>query len=143
MIAGPILLDTNALLWWTVAPDKIAPQVRERMAAPSTELVVSAASAWEVAIKTRAGKLPGGETLLSMWDETLASIRAEPIAITAADAIMAGSLPWPHRDPFDRLLVAQAARRGLTLASSDSTVLAGAMSPTVDTRGLPAEHQRQ
>lgn len=135
MIASPILLDTNALLWWTAAPDKIAPHVRDRLAEPATELVVSAASAWEVAIKTRARKLPGGETLLSMWDEILSSIRAEPIAITAADAIMAGGLPWPHRDPFDRMLVAQAARRGLTLASSDSTVLAGAMSTILDTRG--------
>lgn len=135
MIASPVLLDTNALLWWMVDPDKMAPRVRKRLAAPSTDLVVSAASAWEVAIKTRAGKLPGGETLLSMWDETMLSIRAEPIAITAADAIMAGGLPWPHRDPFDRMLVAQAARRGLTLASSDTAVLAGAMSPTLDTRG--------
>jgi PIN domain nuclease of toxin-antitoxin system len=54
--------------------------------------------------------------------------------ITAADAIMAGGLPWAHRDPFDRMLVAQAARRGLVLASSDATLLAGALSPTLDTR---------
>ena len=85
-------------------------------------------------IKTRAGKLPGGENLLSVWDETLSRIRADGIDITAADAIMAGGLPWPYRDPFDRMLVAQAARRGLTLASSDAVVLAGATSPTLDTR---------
>ena len=135
MMARAVLLDTNALLWWTADPDKIAPRVREHLSAPSTELVVSSASAWEVAIKTRSGKLAGGEVLLSLWDETLSSIRAEAIDIEAADAIMAGGLPWPHRDPFDRMLIAQAARRGLTVASSDSTVLAGAMSPTLDTRG--------
>ena len=135
MSANVVLLDTNALLWLSVDPQRIAPDVRDHLAEPSTELVVSAASAWEVAIKSRAGKLPGGEILLSMWDETLTSIRATGIDIAAADAIMAGALPWPHRDPFDRMLVAQAARRGLTLASSDSTVLAGAMSATLDTRG--------
>lgn len=134
MINNAILLDTNVLLWWVAEPDKIAEQVRERLAAPSTELIVSAASAWEVAIKVRAGKLPGGEALLSVWDETLSNIRADGIDITAADAIMAGGLPWPHRDPFDRMLVAQAARRGLTIASSDGAVLTGAMSPTLDTR---------
>ncbi|MGV0810066.1 type II toxin-antitoxin system VapC family toxin [Mycolicibacterium setense] len=134
MIGNAVLLDTSVLLWWVVEPDRIAEQVREQLAAPSVELTVSAASAWEVAIKVRAGKLRGGEALLSVWDETLSSIRADVIDITAADAIMAGGLPWPHRDPFDRMLVAQAARRGLTIASSDSAVLAGAISPTLDTR---------
>ncbi|HNM83962.1 MAG: type II toxin-antitoxin system VapC family toxin [Mycobacterium sp.] len=134
MTTGAVLLDTNALLWLLVDPDQIAPEVRDHLAAPSTRLIVSAVTAWEVAIKTRAGKLPGGEALLAGWDETLSRIRAEDIDVTAADAIMAGGLPWPHRDPFDRMLVAQAARRGLTLASSDAAVLAGAMSPTLDTQ---------
>jgi PIN domain nuclease of toxin-antitoxin system len=134
VISTGVLLDTNALLWWVVDPDRIGPDVRERLADPSTQVFVSAASAWEVAIKTRLGKLAGGEALLSVWDETLASIRATAIDMTAADAIMAGGLPWPHRDPFDRMLVSQAARRGLTLASSDEVILAGAMSPTLDLR---------
>ena len=134
MIANTVLLDTNVLLWLTVDPERIAPDIRERLAAPSTGLVVSAASAWEVAVKTRAGKLPGGQTLLSVWDETLSSLRAEALDIVAADVIMAGGLPWPHRDPFDRMLVAQAARRGLMLASGDGVVLTGALSATLDTR---------
>lgn len=129
-----ILLDTNVVLCLATEPERIAPDVLDQLAAPSTELVVSAASAWEVAIKTRAGKLPGGEALLSVWEENLVNIRAQTIDIAAADAIMAAALPWPHRDPFDRMLVAQAARRGLMLASSDPTVLAGAMSSTLDTR---------
>ncbi|CAM3703871.1 type II toxin-antitoxin system VapC family toxin [Smaragdicoccus niigatensis] len=134
MIARTVLLDTNALLWLAVAPEKLSGEARDILASPSTELVVSAASAWEVAIKTHAGKLPGGQSLLSVWDETMASIRAETIPIEAADAIMAGALPWPHRDAFDRMLITQAARRALTLASSDPAVLAGALSPTIDTR---------
>jgi len=131
---GSVLLDTNALLWLVVDPDRIAPRVRDRLAAASTALLVSAVSAWEVAIKTRAGRFPGGEAIVSGWEEILADLRAECIDVTAADAIMAGGLAWPHRDPFDRMLVVQAARRGCTLATSDAVVLAGAMSPTLDTR---------
>jgi PIN domain nuclease of toxin-antitoxin system len=134
VISSGVLLDTNALLWWVVDPDRIRPDARDQLAAPSTQIFVSAASAWEVAIKTRAGKLRGGEALLSVWDETLAGIRATAIDMTPADAIMAGRLPWQHRDHFDRMLVAQAARRNLTLASSDGAILAGAMSPTLDLR---------
>ncbi|MBB3037096.1 type II toxin-antitoxin system VapC family toxin [Hoyosella altamirensis] len=134
MITRTVLLDTNAVLWLTAAPDKMSPQVLELLATPSTELVVSAASAWEVSIKTHTGKLPGGQALLSVWDETISNLRAETIAIDSADAIMAGALPWPHRDPFDRMLITQAARRALTLATSDPIMIQGALSPTIDTR---------
>ncbi|AEF43150.1 type II toxin-antitoxin system VapC family toxin [Hoyosella subflava] len=134
MITRTVLLDTNALLWLTAAPEKMSPQVLELLATPSTELVVSAASAWEVSIKTSTGKLPGGHALLSVWGETIIHLRAETLAIDSADAIMAGALPWPHRDPFDRMLITQAARRALTLATSDPTMIQGALSPTIDTR---------
>jgi PIN domain nuclease of toxin-antitoxin system len=70
----------------------------------------------------------------ALQDEALSSMRTTSIGITAADAVVASSLPWPHRDPFDRMLTAQAARRGLVLASSDATILAGALSGTLDTR---------
>lgn len=134
MIERTVLLDTNALLWLTSAPERMSRSAIEVLAAPSTELMVSAASAWEVAIKTRSGKLGGGHALLSAWDQNMAVLRAETIPIDVADAMMAGSLQWAHRDPFDRMLVTQAARRALTLASSDPAVLEGALSPTIDTR---------
>jgi PIN domain nuclease of toxin-antitoxin system len=121
-----ILLDTNAFLWLISTPDKITPAVRDTLADRTNVLLVSAASAWEVAIKTRIGRLAGGP-LLSAWDETLAGMSATDLAIDSADAIVAGQLNWAHKDPFDRMIVAQAARRGLTIATSDDQIATGAL----------------
>jgi PIN domain nuclease of toxin-antitoxin system len=125
-----ILLDTNALLWLVSTPDKIAPSVRDTLADQTNELIVSAASAWEVAIKTRIGRLNGGP-LLSAWDETLASMHAADLAIDSADAALAGQLNWNHKDPFDRMIVAQAARRGFTIATSDDRITKGALTAVI------------
>jgi PIN domain nuclease of toxin-antitoxin system len=121
-----ILLHTNALLWLVSAPDKIVTSVRDTLADQTNELIVSAASAWEVAIKTRIARLNAGP-LLSAWDETLASMRAADLAIDSADAVLAGQLNWNHTDPFDRMIVAQAARRGFTIATSDERITMGAL----------------
>ncbi len=119
------LLDTNAVLRLAAAPDRIAPAVRDTLADQANELIVSAVSAWEVAIKTRIGRLDGGP-LLSAWDETLEAMNATNLAIDSTDAIVAGQLNWAHKDPFDRMIVAQAVRRGLTIATSDDQIAAGA-----------------
>ncbi|MGK2903957.1 MAG: type II toxin-antitoxin system VapC family toxin [Mycobacterium sp.] len=119
------LLDTNAVLRLASAPDRIAPAVRDTLADQANELIVSAVSAWEVAIKTRIGRLDGGP-LLSAWDETLEAMNATNLAIDSTDAIVAGQLNWAHKDPFDRMIVAQAVRRGLTIATSDDQIAAGA-----------------
>lgn len=124
------LLDTNALLWLVSNPDRISPAVREALADQANELIVSAASAWEVAIKTRIGRLNGGP-LLSAWSETLRAMSATDLAIDAADAIVAGQLNWEHRDPFDRMIVAQAVRRGLTIVTSDDHIVHGALTAVV------------
>ena len=121
-----ILLDTNVLLWLVSTPEKIAADVRNSLADQANELMVSAASAWEVAIKTRIGRLNGGP-LLAAWDETLASMHAADLAIDSPDAILAGQLNWNHTDPFDRMIVAQAARRGFTIATSDDRITKGAL----------------
>ena len=120
------LLDTNAFLWLVATPDKITASVRETLADQSNELLVSAASAWEIAIKTRIGRLAGAP-LLSAWDDTLASMNAADLAINSADAALAGQLNWPHKDPFDRMIVAQAARRGFTIATSDDQIIKNAL----------------
>jgi len=120
------LLDTNALLWLISRPDKIAGSVRDTLADPTNELIVSAASAWEIAIKTRIGRLDGAP-LLSAWDETVASMRAADLAIDSADAALAGQLSWNHKDPFDRMIVAQATRRGFTIATSDDRIAESAL----------------
>jgi PIN domain nuclease of toxin-antitoxin system len=128
-----ILLDTNALLWLVSAPDRVAPNVLDTLAYQANELYVSAVSAWEVAIKTRIGRLDGA-TLLSAWNETLASMNAVDLVIDSADATMAGQLNWNHKDPFDRMIVTQAARRSLTIATSDTQLIEGALTPVIDTR---------
>ncbi|SKN06945.1 Conserved protein of uncharacterised function, with PilT domain [Mycobacteroides abscessus subsp. massiliense] len=128
-----ILLDTNALLWLVSTPEKISAAAREALADPTNELIVSTASAWEVAIKTRIGRL-AGEPLLSAWDETLTAMNATGLAIDSADAIVAGQLNWAHKDPFDRTIVAQAARRSLTIATSDDQIAAGALTPILKIR---------
>ena len=127
-----VLLDTNVLLWLVGAPDKVCDSARQLLGDPETEIMVSAASAWEIAIKTRLGRL-NGEPLLSAWSDIIADMAATDLAIDAGDAILAGRLPWEHRDPFDRMLVAQAARRNLTLATSDADMLRAALTPTLKT----------
>lgn len=131
-MSGGILLDTNALLWLVADPDRIAPGAAERLLDPDAGLVVSSASAWEVATKSRSGRLPGGGALVSAWAETVAGLRAEQIAIDPADALLAGGLDWAHRDPFDRMIVAQARRRHMTVATSDEVILGAALVPVLD-----------
>lgn len=126
----PILLDTHALLWLVSAPDQVSDVAREAIADPSREVVVSAVSAWEIAIKTRLGRLDA-EPLLSAWTEIMAAMSITELAIEASDAIMAGRLPWDHRDPFDRMIVAQAARRGFTIATRDAHILGAALTSTL------------
>ena len=126
----PILLDTHVLLWLLSAPDQVSDVAREAIADQSRAVAVSAVSAWEIAVKTRLGRLDG-EPLLSAWPDIMAAMALTELAIEAPDAIMAGRLPWAHRDPFDRMIVAQAARRGLTIATRDAHILDAALTPTL------------
>jgi PIN domain nuclease of toxin-antitoxin system len=103
---------------------------REQIADSTREVMVSAVSAWEIAIKTRLGRLDG-EPLLSAWPDIMAAMAVTELAIEAADAILAGRLAWNHRDPFDRMIVAQAARRGLTIATRDADILSAALTATL------------
>lgn len=118
------------MLWLVSTPDTVADAAREVLADPARELAVSAVSAWEIAIKTRLGRLDG-EPLLAVWPDVVAAMALTELAIDSADAIMAGRLPWEHRDPFDRMIVAQAARRGLTIATRDAHILGAALTPTL------------
>lgn len=132
--ARTLLLDTCTLLDLAIAPGRIAPEALAELNDSSTELVVSAVSAWEIAIKTRQGKLIGGERLLASWEQMLADLRAAPVGIDHADAIRAGGLPWVHRDPFDRMLVAQAARHNMPIVTRDEAILGARVVLTLDTR---------
>ena len=99
-------------------------------------LFVSAISAYEVAQKVRLGKWPQAESLSLDWDELVASTDALSLPLESADALMAGRLSWDHRDPFDRLIAAQAMRRGYQLVSADrAPVVPDASSRTNRNRG--------
>ena len=110
------LLDTHVLLWWLDDPDLLSETAREAIAAPDNLVIVSVASVWEIAIKATLGKLQAPEDLKEMIEDS----GFELIAITYHHAWTVKTLPlFDHKDPFDRLLVAQAKVEGLTLITRD------------------------
>ncbi|MBU3749487.1 MAG: type II toxin-antitoxin system VapC family toxin [Mycobacterium sp.] len=123
-----VLLDTPILLWLVSDPTRVAAQALTVLAAPEAHLWATAASAWEISIKTRLGRLDG-EPLLSAWTDILTSMRVSELPIDAGDAILAGRLSWGHKDPFDRAIVAQALRRNLTIATRDTNIIDAGLTP--------------
>jgi PIN domain nuclease of toxin-antitoxin system len=113
------LLDTHTLLWSFNGSSSLSPRARRLIEDGSNEILVSAASAWEIATKVRLGKLPTGDVLISDLDAYLARLGCEALPISLDHAVRAGSLPGEHRDPFDRMLIAQAQAENLKLISND------------------------
>lgn len=114
-----LLLDTHCWLWLQTEPGRIAAGVLERLADPRVELLLSVASAWEIAIKHALGKLPLPEPPQSYVPRRLRDSDVAELPIEAAHALQVSSLPLHHQDPFDRLLVAQAQQVGATLVTVD------------------------
>ena len=114
-----VLLDTHAFLWWIADSERLSTAALEVMNDESNDIAVSAASAWEIATKFRIGKLPGCEAVALDVTGHIRSQGFEELAIGVADAERAGRLPGPHRDPFDRMLAAQALARDLVFISAD------------------------
>ena len=116
-----LLLDTHAYVWALTDPDRLSSRARAAIEAPGNAVLVSAATAWEMAIKHRAGKWPEAEILLVQHHDLLSRLGAQSLAISAADATRAGSLDWDHGDPFDRMLAAQSLLHHAALVSRDSS----------------------
>jgi len=114
-----LLLDTHAYVWALTDPDRLSVRARTAIEATSNTLLVSAATAWEMAIKHRAGKWPEAEILLSQHDSLTSRLGAQSLPISAGDAIRAGSLDWDHADPFDRMLAAQSLLHQAALVTRD------------------------
>lgn len=110
------LLDTHVLFWALAEVARLTPPVRTILDAPGTRICVSVVSAWEMRIKSALGKM----TLPDDLPAQLAAARFDVLTITLAHALAAGALPPHHRDPFDRMLVAQAQVGGLTLVTHDA-----------------------
>lgn len=115
-----LLLDTHVVLWWAEGNPRLPFAWIEAIVDPDNEALVSAATAWEVEIKKRSGKLPFTSTVVAVAEDNGFSL----LRITAEDATLAGSLDWDHRDPFDRILAAQSVGLGLTLVTQDQALLA-------------------
>ena len=114
-----LLLDTHAFLWWLAGNRRLSPAARRAVDDTSNDVVVSAATAWEIAAKHRVGKLPEAEAVALDVTGSIASQGFDELAITVEDAERAGRLPGSHRDPFDRMLIAQALAHNLTVVSID------------------------
>ena len=113
-----LLLDTHAFLWWVSDWDRIAESAREAIADPNNEVFVSAVSGWEIGIKKAKGRLVAPDNLAVVVEEK----RFEHLPLTFAHAERAAALPPYHRDPFDRMLIAQAQSEGLVLVTRDSRI---------------------
>jgi PIN domain nuclease of toxin-antitoxin system len=115
-----LLLDTHALLWWWLDDAQLSGRARREIQHADNEVWVSAASAWEVATKQRLGKLPGlPSDVCANWSGLLQADGFKALAINTAHALTAGQLATSHRDPFDRMLAAQALLEEATLVSRD------------------------
>ena len=114
-----LLLDTHAFIWWFGGSEQLPPSARRAIADDDNDVLISAASAWEIATKHRLGKLPEAEVLALNINGTIASQGFEELPISVDDAARAGALPGPLRDPFDRMLIAQALSRNLVFISNE------------------------
>lgn len=114
-----LLLDTHALIWWMIDSPALGRAARAAIADDANEIIVSAVSALEVATKHRLGKLPQAERLARAFAQKIHDEGFTPLPVTIAHAATAGALKIPHKDPFDRLLIAQAQIEDLLLVSNE------------------------
>jgi PIN domain nuclease of toxin-antitoxin system len=117
-----VLVDTHTILWAGLAPARIGKRAAAILANKSNEVFVSAVAAWEIATKVRLGKLPGAEVLERDFIESVQEAGYTLLPITAAHALRAGRLPGDHRDPFDRMIAAQALAEDIPILSIDKSL---------------------
>jgi PIN domain nuclease of toxin-antitoxin system len=113
-----VLLDTHVLVWWMVAAERLSPNATHIIADRDNQIFVSAASAWELAIKVKSGKFRPS-SILDELPEVLAKESFSELGISMGMSIRAGLLPPHHRDPFDRMLAAQAQELNIPILSAD------------------------
>lgn len=114
-----LLLDTHALLWWFVDDPSLSTRAREAIRRDDNDVYVSAASAWEISTKHRLGKLPEVAGAVTRFDALVTADRFRQLPIESRHGLRAGAYDAAHRDPFDRMLAAQAELEGLVLVTAD------------------------
>jgi PIN domain nuclease of toxin-antitoxin system len=117
-----LLLDTHAFLWWVAASGELSRKARSAIGSARNECFVSVASGWEIAIKVSLGKLRIDGALDRFLPEQLAANGFRALAIDLKHAARVATLPFHHRDPFDRLLVAQALEEDLAIVTADPVI---------------------
>jgi len=115
-----LLLDTHAFVWWIAGNAALSTAAHAAIDDPANAVLVSAASAWEIATKHRIGKLSSAAELAADIAGAIAAQGFTELPITIRHAQLAGTLPGPHRDPFDRMLMAQSILEGATLVSNEA-----------------------
>ena len=115
-----LLLDTHALIWWLAGEEALSHRAREAIADEVNEIAVSAASAMEIATKFRIGKLPRAALLAQSFEEIIADQGFGELPISVHHARLAGEMNIAHKDPFDRLLIAQAQVEDMVLVSNEA-----------------------
>lgn len=115
-----VLLDTCTVIWATLSPANLSEEARKVLADPDNAILVSAASAWEIATKVRNGKIPEAEPLERNFLETMAVADYTLLAIDTESALRAGRLLGDHRDPFDRMIAAQARGMDISVVTPDT-----------------------
>ena len=119
-----LLLDSHALIWWWIESPRLSRAARTVLTAPENDIFVSTASVWEIATKYRVGKLPEIEDLEGDYDPLMARNAFISLPVTEVHAMKAGLLPGEHRDPFDRMIAAQALIAQPTVVTVDPALAA-------------------
>jgi PIN domain nuclease of toxin-antitoxin system len=114
-----LLLDTHTFLWWLDGDARLPTKIRKLIGAVDNQILVSAASVWEITTKARIGKLPGAAAVAADVPACILSQGFAGLPITVSHAQRAGTLPGPHRDPFDRMLIAQAQAEDVPIATNE------------------------
>lgn len=115
-----LLLDTQCWLWWFAQPERLSEEAIAQITEETNELWFSVASIWEIGIKVAIGKLPLPEPIDQYISSRMIQLGVRALEITAPHALRAATLPLHHRDPFDRMLIAQAQAEKMTIISADS-----------------------
>lgn len=115
-----LLLDTHVFLWFINDDPRLSPSAAERIGDPAERVLVSVASLWEIVIKLGTGKLVLDRPPVELWPESLTTNHFEALLVTSEHVLAISPLPLYHRDPFDRLLIAQSIVEKLDLVSADS-----------------------
>ncbi len=113
------LIDTHVLIWWLGRPQRIPAATRAAMLIASNQVFVSAATAWEIAVKRHIGKLEFDSDFLSNFDERVRALGFEPLPVAASHAVRGAEINASPKDPFDRMLAGQALVEGVTMVTAD------------------------